>query len=63
MVRLLAAVFLLGGVGRLLSLAAHGWPDRFQVVLTVIELILPPIWFWLADADERGARQPAQEAS
>ncbi|MET9675773.1 DUF4345 domain-containing protein [Streptomyces sp. NPDC006482] len=52
-VRWLAAVFLLGGVGRLLSLAVHGWPHSFQVALTVIELVFPPVWFWLADADER----------
>ncbi|MGY3334647.1 hypothetical protein ACVW0K_000746 [Streptomyces filamentosus] len=56
-VRWLAAVFLLGGVGRLLSLAVHGWPDGFQVVLAVIELVLPPLLFWLADADERASRE------
>ncbi|MBT2446145.1 DUF4345 domain-containing protein [Streptomyces sp. ISL-43] len=55
-VRLLAAVFLLGAVGRLLSIAAHGWPHRFQVILTVIELVMPPLYFWLADADEKAAR-------
>lgn len=60
-VRWLAAVFLLGAVGRLLSLAAHGWPHWFQVALTVIELLLPPVLFLLADADERSfrARRPA----
>ncbi|MFF2007760.1 DUF4345 domain-containing protein [Streptomyces sp. NPDC058195] len=52
-VRWLAGVFLLGGVGRLLSLAVHGWPHGFQVALAVIELGLPPLFFWLADADER----------
>ncbi|TXS00718.1 DUF4345 domain-containing protein [Streptomyces sp. col6] len=58
-VRWLAAVFLLGAAGRLLSLAAHGWPHPFQVVLTAIELVLPPVWFWLADADEqRRIRSP-----
>ncbi|NED12796.1 DUF4345 domain-containing protein [Streptomyces sp. SID9124] len=60
-VRWLAAVFLLGAVGRLLSLAAHGWPHPFQVALTAIELALPPVWFWLAAADERTTRRPAQE--
>jgi hypothetical protein len=49
-------VFLLGGVGRLLSLAVHGWPQWFQIVLAVIELALPPVFFWLADADERAQR-------
>jgi hypothetical protein len=52
-VRWLAGVFVLGAVGRLLSLAARGWPDGFQVVLTVVELVLPPVFFWLADAEER----------
>ncbi|MEU6113139.1 DUF4345 domain-containing protein [Streptomyces sp. NPDC047117] len=51
-VRWLAAVFLLGAIGRLLSLAVHGWPHWFQVVLTVIELVLPPLFFWLANAEE-----------
>ncbi|MEV7525338.1 DUF4345 domain-containing protein [Streptomyces sp. NPDC091371] len=52
-VRWLAAVFLLGAVGRLISLAVHGWPHAFQVMLTVIELVMPPLYFWLADADEK----------
>ncbi|MFE1412243.1 DUF4345 domain-containing protein [Streptomyces sp. NPDC058746] len=58
-VRWLAGVFLLGAAGRLMSLAVHGWPQGFQVVLTVIELVLPPVYFWLADADEKAARIPA----
>ncbi|MFI6182190.1 MULTISPECIES: DUF4345 domain-containing protein [unclassified Nonomuraea] len=52
-VRWLAAVFLLGGVGRLLSLAVSGRPHGFQLVLAVIELVLPPVFFWLADKEER----------
>ena len=55
-VRWLAGVFLLGGIGRLISLAAHGWPQWFQIALAVIELGMPPVFFWLADADERAAR-------
>ena len=55
-VRWLAGVFLLGGVGRLLSLAVHGWPQWFQIALAVIELGLPPVFFWLADAGERTPR-------
>lgn len=54
--RWLAGVFLLGGMGRLLSLAVDGWPHWFQIVLTAIELGLPPVFFWLAAADERAAR-------
>ncbi|MFI6867312.1 DUF4345 domain-containing protein [Nocardia sp. NPDC050406] len=68
-VRRLAGIFLLGGVGRLLSMAVAGQPQWFQIVLTVIELVLPPLYFWLADADEKrvnsGAyvhRQGAQPA-
>ncbi|MFH8572426.1 DUF4345 domain-containing protein [Streptomyces sp. NPDC017993] len=53
-VRWLAGVFLLGAVGRLLSLAVEGWPHWFQVVLTVVEL-LPPLFFWLADSEEKPA--------
>ncbi|MFD5642155.1 DUF4345 domain-containing protein [Streptomyces anulatus] len=55
-VRWLAVVFLLGGIGRILSLAVHGWPHPFQVVLALIELAFPPVWFCLADADERASR-------
>ncbi|MFC9129060.1 DUF4345 domain-containing protein [Streptomyces sp. NPDC057099] len=59
-VRWLAGVFLLGGVGRLLSLAVHGRPHGFQIALTVIELVLPPFLFWLADAEERAAEQTTE---
>ncbi|MEU1281212.1 DUF4345 domain-containing protein [Streptomyces sp. NPDC005805] len=52
-VRWLTAVFLLGAVGRLLSLAVHGWPHWFQIALTALELALPPVLFWLADAEEK----------
>ncbi|MFH9366786.1 DUF4345 domain-containing protein [Streptomyces anulatus] len=61
-VRWLAAVFLLGGIGRILSLAVHGWPHPFQVALALLELAFPPIWFWLADADERASRERARNA-
>ncbi len=52
-VRLLTAVFPLGGVGRVLSLLVHGWPHWLQIPLAALELLLPPLSFWLADADER----------
>ncbi|MFG2884769.1 DUF4345 domain-containing protein [Streptomyces sp. NPDC048297] len=55
-VRWLAGVFLLGGVGRLLSLAVHGWPQWFQIVLAGIELGLAPVFLWLAPAEERALR-------
>ncbi|OPF80939.1 hypothetical protein VT50_0210320 [Streptomyces antioxidans] len=61
-VRWLAGVFLLGGAGRLLSLAVHGWPQWFQIALAVIELGLPPVYFWLADAEERTLRGDLEAA-
>ncbi|WP_328778177.1 DUF4345 domain-containing protein [Streptomyces canus] len=62
-VRWLAGVFLLGGAGRLLSLAVHGWPQWFQIALAVIELSLPPVFFWLADAEERSLRSDVEAVS
>ncbi|MFB0631996.1 DUF4345 domain-containing protein [Streptomyces sp. AB3(2024)] len=59
-VRWLSAVFLLGGVGRVLSVAVHGWPHWFQIPLAALELGLPPLYFWLADADERRAAGAAR---
>lgn len=44
-------------VGRVLSVAVHGWPHSFQIPLAVLELALPPVYFWLADADERAAAE------
>jgi hypothetical protein len=52
-VRWLAGIFFLGAAGRLLSLAVHGRPQWFQLVLTVIEIVLPPVFLWLASADEK----------
>ncbi|WP_405851422.1 DUF4345 domain-containing protein [Streptomyces sp. NBC_00090] len=52
-VRWLTAVFLLGAVGRVLSLAVEGWPHGFQVGLAALELALSPLLFWLADAEEK----------
>ncbi|KUL51406.1 hypothetical protein ADL22_06310 [Streptomyces sp. NRRL F-4489] len=59
-VRVLTAVFLLGGVGRVLSVLVHGWPHWFQIPLAVLELGLPPVYFWLADADEKAAARRAE---
>ncbi|MBD0671523.1 DUF4345 domain-containing protein [Streptomyces sp. CBMA156] len=52
-VRWLAVVFLLGGLGRVLSIAVAGRPHWFQLVLMAIELGLGAVYLWLADADER----------
>ncbi|MBO0842543.1 MAG: DUF4345 domain-containing protein [Nocardioides sp.] len=56
-VRALSGVFLLGGAGRLLSLAVAGPPHWFQDPLTGLELALPPLFWWLAPADEHDAQQ------
>lgn len=53
-IRWLAGVFALSAVGRLLSLAVHGQPHWFQLPLIALEVVLPPIFFWLASADEKG---------
>lgn len=52
-VRVLSGVFLLGGVGRLISLADLGSPHWLQVSEMVVELLLPPLFLWLSAADER----------
>lgn len=57
-VRWLAGIFLLGGVGRILSMVVVGQPQWFQVVLTVIEFVLPPLYFWLSTADEKEFTRP-----
>ncbi len=57
-VRWLAGIFLLAGIGRLLSWAVEGAPHWFQVPLIGIELVLPVVLFALADADERAHSVP-----
>lgn len=62
-VRRLAGLFLLGGIGRVLSMVVLGRPHWFQEVLTVLEVGLPPLYFWLSTADEKAllqARSPAR---
>ncbi|MFG2874673.1 DUF4345 domain-containing protein [Streptomyces sp. NPDC048337] len=51
-----------GAAGRLLSRAVHGWPHGFQVALTVVELVIPPLYFRPADADEKAHRAARTEA-
>ena len=53
MVRWLAGFMLLGGIGRIVSLAQYGAPHWFQIPLTGLELVLPPLFMSLATADER----------
>ncbi|SER68764.1 protein of unknown function [Lentzea xinjiangensis] len=52
-VRWLAGVFALSAAGRVLSLAVHGQPHWFQLPLIALEVVLPPVFFWLAAADEK----------
>ena len=52
-VRWLAGILLLGGIGRLISIATSGWPHWFQAVLTAVELVLPIVYLWLAIAAEQ----------
>ncbi|MFJ5881791.1 DUF4345 domain-containing protein [Kitasatospora cineracea] len=59
-VRALAALFLLGALGRILSLAVTGRPNWFQLALLAIELALPPLYFTLSTADTRAAARPTQ---
>lgn len=58
-IRGLASIFLLGGVGRVVSLFVHGQPHWFQLVLTVVELALPPVY--LALCWQRQAPVPTTE--
>ena len=43
----LAATFFLGGLVRLGSIAAVGWPHPFFVAMAALELAIPPVIVWL----------------
>lgn len=63
-VRWLTGALFVGGIGRLVSLAVQGRPQWFQLVLTGIELALPPLYWWLAPVDEvRSAQRPASAST
>ena len=47
-IRVVAAIFLLGGIARLISIAVMGWPEMFFVILMLVELLAPVLVFWLA---------------
>jgi hypothetical protein len=55
-IRWLAAIFLAGGLGRLVSIGLMGPPNGFQLVLAGIELVLPPVFWWLASRDDATSR-------
>jgi Domain of unknown function (DUF4345) len=58
-VRWLAAIFFLGGIGRVISLVQYGRPQWLQLVLSGIELVLPPVYIALAGADEKASSEIA----
>lgn len=61
-VRWLAGFMFLGGIGRVLSMVQYGAPHWFQIPLTVIELVVPPLFVWLtrpAAATPSGPVAPA----
>jgi hypothetical protein len=47
-IQLLMGLFLLGGMTRLISMAAAGLPHPFFIAMTAIELVLPAISVWVA---------------
>jgi hypothetical protein len=42
-VRFLAGVLLLGATGRIISIAAQGWPHWFQLAQTAVEIVVPAL--------------------
>lgn len=59
-VRWLAGIFHLGAAGRLLSIGTRGRPHWFQQILTGIEVFLPPVFYLLANADEKEKARRAE---
>ncbi len=49
-VRALAGLMLISAVGRVLSLVSNGRPHWFQEVLTVVEFVVPAVFFELTRA-------------
>jgi hypothetical protein len=59
LVHALTWIFLLGGVGRVVSLVVEGRPHWFQLVLTAVELVVPFLFFWLLGTSDRRRRRRA----
>jgi hypothetical protein len=57
-VNVLAAVLLVGGIGRLVALIVVGPPDPFFVAMLLLELVLPPLMVLAA----KRVAQPAAAA-
>ena len=51
--RFLAAIMLLGGMGRVIAFAAEGRPHQMFIGLTVVEFVFPAPVFFLASNGER----------
>src|SRR5665811_1699313 len=51
--RFLAAIMLLGGMGRVIAFAAEGRPHQMFIGLTVVEFVFPAPVFFLASNRER----------
>ena len=57
-IRFLVALFFLGGCARVVSLVLVGPPNLLFQSLTALELLLPPlVWFLLARIERSGNRQ------
>lgn len=54
-VHLLAGLMLFSAAGRLISLVRNGRPHWFQEVLTVIEFVVPAVFFRIAGTEEKAA--------
>lgn len=61
-VMLVAALFYLGGVARLFSIAATGLPDPFFIAMTAVELLLPRVLVWLVARVAGPAFESADDA-
>ena len=53
LVHWLTGLFLLGGIGRVLSVLVYGWPHWFQIPLAALELGLPAVYFALTESERR----------
>jgi hypothetical protein len=57
---MLAAAFFLGGLARLVSIAAVGLPHPFFIAMTAIETMVPPVMVWLAIVARRARAQEGE---
>ena len=54
--RFLAAIMVLGGIGRIIAFAAEGRPHQLLIGLTVVEFVFPALVFFLASKPRKVAR-------